>query len=370
MVRPLLLLLSLVSCLTVAAASDPTLKEPLLKEPPLKIGVVLCLTGGCKQTGTHTLNGLMLARDEINSRGGIHDRQVELVVQDSRELDSPSHAVSAYRQLRLDRSISLFVGTSWSIGGLAVAPIAARDPVILTSASIGLEAFNEAGSNIFNLWPHDSVSTKALARHAIDRGWRKAAVISNTNPWESQLAQVFRDEYKRLGGTETNFFEFPSSDATHIRAVTTKIEKSKPDLVFMTNYSQLGLTGRALKEVSFQGATMTILLEDQQIEIANGSLEGLIFATYQDSAEDFISRYRAKFNVAPDLGADTGYDVLYVFKDAIDRAQSFEPKLLEQARLTTNLTGASGTITFDSKGGVVKTPIFKRLQGRQRVALR
>ena len=230
MVRPLLLLLSLVSCFTFAAASDPTLKDPTLKEPPikeppLKIGVVLCLTGGCKQTGTHTLNGLMLARDEINSRGGIHDRQVELVVQDSRELDSPSHAVSAYRQLRLDRSISLFVGTSWSIGGLAVAPIAARDPVILTSASIGLEAFNEAGSNIFNLWPHDSVSTKALARHAIDRGWRKAAVISNTNPWESQLAQVFRDEYKRLGGSETNFFEFPSSDATHISAVNTKIEK-------------------------------------------------------------------------------------------------------------------------------------------------
>lgn len=369
MVRPLTLLLSLVSCLAVAAANESPPNEPLLKEPPLKIGVVLCLTGGCKQTGTHTLNGLMLARDEINSRGGIRNRQVELVVQDSRELDSPSHAVSAYRQLRLEPSISLFVGTSWSIGGLAVAPIAARDPVILTSASIGLEAFNEAGSNIFNLWPHDSVSTKALARHAIDQGWRKAAVVSNTNPWESQLAQVFREEYKRLGGTETNFFEFPSSDATHIRAVATKIEKSKPDLVFMTNYTQLGLIGRALKEVSFQGATMTILLEDQQIEIANGSLEGLIFATYQDSAEDFISRYRAKFKMAPDLSADTGYDVLYVYKDAIERAQSFEPKQLEQALLKTNMTGASGAITFDSKGGVVKTPIFKRLRGHRRVAL-
>jgi ABC-type branched-subunit amino acid transport system substrate-binding protein len=62
---------------------------------PLKIGVVLCLSGGCQQTGTHALNGMMLARDEINSKGGILNRPVELVVQDSREVDSPSYSVSA-----------------------------------------------------------------------------------------------------------------------------------------------------------------------------------------------------------------------------------------------------------------------------------
>jgi ABC-type branched-subunit amino acid transport system substrate-binding protein len=56
---------------------------------PIKIGFVLCLSGGCQQTGTHALNGMMLARDEINSKGGILNRPVELVVQDSREVDSP-----------------------------------------------------------------------------------------------------------------------------------------------------------------------------------------------------------------------------------------------------------------------------------------
>lgn len=81
-----------------------------------------------------------------------------------------------------------------------MAPIAARDPVILTAPTIGLEAFNETGSNIFNLWPHDSVSTKTLAAYALQKGWGRAAVVSNTDPRESQLAKVFSDEYKRLGG--------------------------------------------------------------------------------------------------------------------------------------------------------------------------
>jgi len=333
----------------------------------LKVGVVLCLTGACKQTGTHALNGLMLARDEINSKGGILGRKVELVVQDSREAESPSHAVSAYRQLRLDPEISLFVGTSWSIGGLALAPIAARDPVILTAPSIGLEAFNQAGPNIFNLWPHDSVSTKALAHFAIDKGWRKVAIISNSHPWQSELARIFREEYKALGGVETNFFEIPSSDSTQLRSLAAKIKLSKPDVVFLTNYSQLGLTGRAFKEVGLERPTMTILLEDAQIEIAHGALDGIIFVGYEDSAQDFVERYRAAFSLAPDLGADTGYDILYFYKNGIERLGSTDPKLLQKVLLESELLGASGTIRFDSKGGVIKKPVFKRLLGSKRV---
>lgn len=337
------------------------------EDKPLKVGVVLCLTGGCKQVGTHALNGLTLAREEINAQGGILGRRVELLVEDSRELESPSHAVSAYRHLRLNPDISLFVGPSWSVGGLPVAPIAARDPVILIAPTIGLEAFNEAGANIFNLWPHDSVTAKALASYAINKGWKSAAIISNSNPWESQLAQIFRDEYVRLGGTESDFFEFASSDTTPLRSVAGKIRRSKPDVIFMTNYSQLGLTGRALKEAQVEIPMMTPLLEDPQIEIANGALENILFAAYEDSATDFVDKYRKRFSISSDLGADTGYDILYVFKRAIEEAQSFEPKTLQNVILNTTLTGASGAIRFDSQGGIIKSPIFKRLKGTRRV---
>jgi branched-chain amino acid transport system substrate-binding protein len=333
---------------------------------PLKIGVVLCLSGGCQQTGTHALNGMMLARDEINSKGGILNRPVELVVQDSREVDSPSYSVSAYRQLRLDREISLFAGPSWSIGGLAIAPIAARDPVIIIAPTVGLEDFNETADNIFCLWPHDSVSTKALAELAIKRGWKRAAVISNTNPWESRLARIFQEEYRRLGGVETDFVEHSSSDATPLRTAAAKIRSSKPDLVFMTNYSQLGLTGRALKEAGVDAAKMTVLLEDPQIDVASGALEGTIFATYSDAETNFVERFKSRFNISPDMGADTGYDIVYLYKNAIERVGSTDPLKLRDAILATEMTGASGPIRFDPKGGVIKTPIFKRLSGKSR----
>ncbi len=283
-------------------------------------------------------------------------------------MESAAHAVSAYRQLRLNPDISLFVGPSWSIGGLAVAPIAARDPVIVTGTTIGLEKFNEAGDNVFNLWPHDSVATKALAKLALDKGWKRAAIISNTHPWESAMASVFRDEYKRLGGVESFFVESQNGTAD-MKTIALKAKASKPDLIFMTNYPELGITGKALRQVGIDAAKMTILVEDPQIEVARGSLEGLLFATYEDSTKDFVERFRARFGASPDLGADTGYDALYLYKDAIERAKSLDREAIKVAMLTTYLPGASGLIRFDRHGGVIKTPVFRQLKGTSRVPL-
>jgi ABC-type branched-subunit amino acid transport system substrate-binding protein len=114
---------------------------------------------------------------------------------------------------------------------------------------------------------------------------------------------------------------------------------------------------------------MTILLEGPQIEVANGSLEGIIFVEYGDSSRDFVERYKARFSLPPDLGADTGYDTLYFYKRGIESARSSEPRLLQEALLKTEFKGASGEIRFDSKGGVIKQPIFKRLEGDRRVTI-
>jgi ABC-type branched-subunit amino acid transport system substrate-binding protein len=110
------------------------------------------------------------------------------------------------------------------------------------------------------------------------------------------LARIFQEEYRRLGGVETDFVEHSSSDATPLRTAAAKIRSSKPDLVFMTNYSQL----------------------------------------------------------------------VYLYKNAIERVGSTDPLKLRDAILATEMTGASGPIRFDSKGGVIKTPIFKRLSGKSR----
>ena len=82
---------------------------------PIKIGVLLCLTGDCAEWGENSLNGLKLASEEINNNGGVLGRPVELVIQDSAE-DNPADSVSAYRQLVLQK-VKYIIGPNWTKGG-------------------------------------------------------------------------------------------------------------------------------------------------------------------------------------------------------------------------------------------------------------
>lgn len=335
------------------------------ESPPLKIGVMLCLSGACAEVGSNSLNGIRLAQEEINATGGVLGRKIELVVQDTREMDSPKNAVSAYQSLRLDKEISLIIGPTWSVGGMPLAPIISKDPaVIVTSPSVGVEAFNETSDNIFNLWPHDSVATRALARYAIDQKWNHVAVLSNQFPWESSLAKVFREEYQRLGGKESVFIELTGTE-TDLRSSVARIKKAQPDALFMTNYTQLGLTGRTLRDLQLAVPMMTVLLEATQIALANGSLEGVLFAEYHSPAADFQERYKAKFKLAAGMSSDTGYDTLMVYRRAIETAQSLDHQVMIDTLLKTRYSGASGEVVFDSKGGVIKEPVIKFLQGNQ-----
>ncbi len=349
----------------LAAASTVRAETP----PDLKIGVLLCLSGACQESGTNALNGLRMAQEELNGMGGVLGRHVELVVQDTREMESPASAVSAYKQLRLDPSIKMFIGPTWSVGAMTLAPIIAHDTdVLIISPTVGVESFNESADNIFNVWPHDSVSTRGLAKYAIDHGLKRAAILSNFSPWESTQATIFREEYKKLGGEEAVFIEINATDSD-LRPYAAKIKNAKPDLVFASNYTQLHLVGKAFSQIKFPVQLMTILLEDTVVKNAAGTLDGIIYAAYEPATLPFTRRYRQKYGASPGMGSDTGYDALMVLAHISINANSTEPEKNRLLLFRLTHDGASGVIRFDEKGGVVKSPLFMKLTGDQRERL-
>ena len=355
MIRLLALCLSLTLQPHAASAQHST----------IKIGVMVCLTGACMEMGTNSLHGIQLAQEEINAAGGILGKKIELVVQDTREMDSPKNAVSAYQNLRLDKDIKLIIGPTWTVGALPLTPIIARDrDIIVTSPSLGVESFNESADNIFNLWPHDSIATKALAKFAIDHGWDRVAVISDQFPWESTLAKVFREEYKRLGGKEALFVETTGNE-TDLRFLASRIKQANPNALFLSNYTQIGLTGRALRDLRVSLPMLTILLENSQIAISDGTLEGIYFAEYEAATADFNERYFKKFKTQPGLASDTGYDTLRLYAMALEQSPS--DSALIKTLLESRFKGASGDIVFDAKGGMVKTPLIRMLSKGARV---
>ncbi len=154
------------------------------EEKPFLIAALLSLTGDCADVGDLSKKGIELAIKEINAEGGILGRPVKLILEDSNESNS-INAVSAYRRLLLNSDIHFLIGPSCSPAALAIAPIAAKNPdVILFSPSVGQREFNEAGDNLFKLWPYDEEGPKLLAEYANKKGWKKVAIFSSQQSWE------------------------------------------------------------------------------------------------------------------------------------------------------------------------------------------
>jgi branched-chain amino acid transport system substrate-binding protein len=111
----------------------PTTKEPI------KIGVILPLTGEMANWGESMKGGIELAKDEINSKGGIMGRHLEIVYEDNQACDK-ALTVSAFRKLiNIDKVKITMVGCSGAV--LAVAPIAEENRVILLTPMASAQKF-------------------------------------------------------------------------------------------------------------------------------------------------------------------------------------------------------------------------------------
>lgn len=333
-------------------------------EVPLKIGVMLCQTGPCAQTGMSSLKGIQLAREEINNRGGILGRQVQLEVLDTREASGGSGAVTAFQALSSDPSINIIIGTTWDGGGLPLVPLLKRNPSItLISPSIGVAEFSRGAKNIFNLWPLDEESSKVLAKYAIRNNWRRVGILSSQNNWAQAQAKNFSNAIN-LGGGEVVSNQEPMPLQTDLSVEVLKIIKSDPDVVLFTEFSHMPVAARKLRQQGYQGAFFAVQMDSTMIETANGGLEGAIFPKFRTASNEFIAAFQKKFNEEPQMAADTGYDSLKIIQAVIQQEGHFDPSTFSAVLSNLVMEGASGSISFDKDRVIRRTPDLYRVTGQ------
>lgn len=354
--KPKRLLTSLTLCLFVSTLTSHAQAEDI------KIGALLCLSGACADTGNNSLKGIQLAIEEIERTT---EDKIELVVENSDELNG-SAPVSAYHSIRRKLDNAFIIGPSWSVGGMSVAPIAAKDQkVLMISPSLGVREFKEFGENLFCVWPHDDVGTKELANRAISRGQKHFAVIAHIAPWDLAQAKAFKEKIVELGGTVDPYIEYQPNELD-LKTYALKILKSKADAVYLSNYAQAGIFSRELDKYGYKGVKYASYMDKIQIEQAKGSLEGVEFNFQPEASPTFSKNYFQKFSEKPNTSADTAYDSLNLIYKSIKETKSKDPAVVSKHMLTIkNYQGASGEITFDEKGGITRPPAFFVLKGEK-----
>lgn len=337
----------------------------------IKIGAMLPLSGDAAQYGEWGENGISLAVDEINSKGGIKGNKIEVVYED--DAADPKKGVSTVNKLISIDKVKVIIGPIPSAVTLAIAPICENNKVVVLSSSSN-PIITHAGDYIFRNWPSDDFEGSAMAQYAIKMKFNNVAVFHINNEYGLGIATVFKEQYVKLGGSVliTEAFMQGGSD---MRSLLTKIKSYNPDAIYLIGHTKengyivkqardLGIKTQILGTVGIEGPDF--------INIAGECAEGLVYTVpaFDPDAQDpvmntYQEAYIKKYGKKSEIFAATAYDALNIIALMIQKYGNDPDKIKAGLYALKDYPGVSGVTSFDENGDVVKPVIFKTVKNQQ-----
>lgn len=345
------------------------------KNKNVVIGGVAPLTGEAATFGTSTKQGYDLAIEEWNAKGGVLGKQVKLVFADDK--GDPAEGATVFTKLIEQDKACAILGTVMSKVSLAGAPIcqAAKIPMIATASTN--PKVTEVGDSIFRACFIDPFQGTVGAKFAFDglKAKKAACLFDVGNDYTKGLSEFFKAKFTALGG-EVVGFEGHATGTSDFKAQLTKVLASKPDVLYISDYySDVAIIAKQARELGFKGPMIGGDGWDSPklVEIAGNAVEGCFFTNHyskDDKApivQDFVKKYTAKYNAAPDALAALAYDAANIMLDAIGRAGSTDGAAIKGALVKTDLRVVTGQVKFDAQRNPVKSAVIIELRGGQQV---
>ena len=361
--RPSSVLLGAVAVALTFALAQPARADD---KAPIKIGVI---AEAQAVVGSSIPQAAQIAADEINAKGGVDGRKIELVTYDNHS--SAAESVRAFQRAVNDDHVNAVMASYLSEAVLALEPWSGRLKTLLITPGAGSDLITE---NIAKDYEHNKytfhayLTSSSLASFVCDSAKdmlvdglkMKTAVImiedaAWTAPYDARLLSCL----PQIGLKVLDNIRF-SPDTNDFTPIFNKIEGQKPDVI---------ITG-----ISHVGVQPTVQWKSQQVPIpmfgtanqatnstfwkdTNGAAEGVIYlaasgpgVAVTPKTLPFVDAFVKKYGNTPSYAGYTAYDDVYMIADAIRRAGSLDSDKLVAAMEKTDYVSTIGRIQFLPKG--------------------
>ena len=327
----------------------------------VKVGFNVPLTGFAAADGESALNGAKLAVNQANANGGINGKQIELVIYDDQA--SPKEAVPIANRLIEKDGVKVAVSGSYSGSTRAAAGVFQAAGIPYISAYAIHPGITRAGKYIFRTSFMGEVQGAAGAL-LIGQTMqiKRVVVITLKNDFGKSLAAGFKAEAANFGIEIINEYEYSIRDR-QFGPIVAKVRADKPDAIYASGY--FFTAGPLVNQLRSGGVTVPIIGQEgydseQFIKIAGAASEGVIITTSLDrdsnspETRSFITEYEKLTGNKVDMVAASGHTALNVVIAALRKAGTSNPKAIRNAIAQTQLTAATGHISFNALGEVRK----------------
>jgi branched-chain amino acid transport system substrate-binding protein len=336
-----------------------------LAADPIKLGVI---AEAQAIAGASIPQAAQLAADEINAKGGVDGRMIEIVTYDNHS--SSADSVRAFQRAVNEDKVHAVISSYISEVVLALMPWASRlkTPFVTPGAAsneIPLGVHRDYEKNKYTF--HGYLTSASLALSVCDaakellvdqKHMKTAVIMSEDAAWTKPLDVGYEACLPKIGLQVLDHIRF-SPDTTDFTPIFNKIEGSKPDVI---------ITG-----ISHVGVQPTVQWKNQQVPIpmlgissqatnetfgkdTNDASNGVLYqgasgpgVAVTPKSVPFAEAFKKKFGNYPSYAGYTTYDEVYYIADAIKRAGSTDADKMVDALEKTDWEGTIGRIQFYGK---------------------
>ncbi|WP_459614788.1 ABC transporter substrate-binding protein [Bordetella sp. 2513F-2] len=325
--------------------------------PPLRLGEI-------NSYGTHPAvlagyrKGWQLAMDQINARGGVRGRPLQVVSRD--DGGTPAGAWNAALQLLAGGRIDILFGGLHSANGLALADVAAQNRAFYLATRPPADAlvWSQGNRYTWRLGPSSRMHAAALAPRALGLRRRRWALVYSDDIYGRGIAATFRAMMQAFQPRIAFVAELPVAPGrVDAAAMARRLAQAQPDAVFNT---LLGTDLAALLQASrqhglFEGRAVVAPLAgdpEQLAALGKDAPQGWVVSGYPVQAIDtpehraFAQAYRERNGAAPQAGSLLGYTAMQALAAGLEKADDMRAEALVEAFANLELPSPCGPIRF------------------------
>ncbi|MFF4776154.1 branched-chain amino acid ABC transporter substrate-binding protein [Microtetraspora fusca] len=324
------------------------------KNEPIVLGMLIPQSGSEAAIGPYMSNAAQLAVDEINAKGGVLGRTLELKTAD--DACDPQTAAAGANKL-VTEGIQVSIGGYCSGATLPTLPIFAKAgiPMIIPAAN-SQELVDQKLKNVFLINGTGTQQASAAASWMAKDGATKVALMHDNTSYSKDIAVRTQTLLDEPGGPETAILEAVTPKESDYSANITKVLAKKPDYVYWTGYFQEGgLIARQLRQAGYKGKIMVGdgSVSPKLIEIAGPEAATGLYATMTQTpdtlkgAENWIADYKKKFGTDPGPYSNQAYDAVRLAAEAVTKADGTDgQKVISALEAIDGFSMFSGPLKF------------------------
>lgn len=332
------------------------------EEQPIKIGTIYQETGSGADWGEKAEKGIKIATEKINSQGGIHGSEIEIIYEDSKS--NASDAVSAMNKLVSIDDVKVILSQQSSVV-VSLSPVANNNQVILMDTGATTPAYISPDDFTFRVSYSAPHFARKISSHLDKKGIESMAILYVNNDFGTGMFNTYQEVFKGEIIAQESFLETDVDFKTQIQ----KIKEADPEVVvYVAQVKQAGILLKQIAELGLEKPLYTDIYSIEYpavLEVAKEAAEGVIYASqYYDTKrtdsvfKEFNDSFREGYKEISDPLSAQAYDGLMVLADVMNKCDNPEDTECLKTELF-NLqafSGVVGPITFDENGEVIERP--------------